>query len=106
MVRISRFTTVRSQNECIEISLLSPSVEARHICEKIVNVITIGWILLRVPLFWTGKLSIQTTLDFTFVVNGIEAHDSLKKDMKFRVGLRVLSYFEKRLEDIYVSNCA
>ena len=49
MVRITRFTAVRSENESVEASLLAPDVQGRHIRKEIVNPVAVGWVLLRIP---------------------------------------------------------
>jgi hypothetical protein len=56
--------------------------------------------LFGIPLIGGGEFAVQTTLGFGFVIDRVEAYDSLEEDVKFRVSLWVLSNFEEGLEDV------
>ena len=100
MIRIPCLPTMWSQNKSIKIPLLPPRIQTRHVGEQVINIITVRGILFRGPLFWGREFAIETSFDFGFVVNGVEANHPLEEDVQFRVSGRVFCYFEEGLEDV------
>jgi hypothetical protein len=81
MVRISRFTTMRSKYKGVEVASFAPGVETCHVGEEVVDVIAIWRILFCIPLFWRRVFPIQSTFDFAFVVDRVETYYSLEEDV-------------------------
>jgi len=91
---------MRSQHKSIKIPLLPPSVQTRHIREQIIKIITVRGILFGIPLIGGGEFAVQSAFGFRFIVDTVETDDALEENVQFWMGLRVLCYFEERLEDV------
>lgn len=100
MICITSLTTVGTEEEGVEVSSFPPGIERSHIGVEKVDVISIRRILLRGPLLRDGELPVESSLWLAFVVDAVEADDSLKEDVQFRMAARILGDFKKRLEYI------
>lgn len=100
MVGIPSFTTMRSKEERIEASPLTPRVERRHIRKDVVNPVSVRGVLFGIPLFRYRKLAIQPSFHFALVVDTIETNHSLQKDVEFGMAGRVLRDFKQWLENV------
>lgn len=58
--------------------------------------------MFSVPHFSSRELAIESSLGFGFIVDRVKSYDSLKENMELRMGRRILSYFEQRLENVLV----
>ena len=100
MIRISCFTTVRTQDECIKTPTLPPDVKGRHVSKEVVNPMCIGRILEGIPLFSSWIFPVEAALLLAFIVHCIETNYSLQKDVQLRMVRRVLGDLKQWLEDI------
>jgi len=98
MVYIASFTTVRSKHERVEPSSLPPLIQRSHVCEEMVDPVSVWRVLFGVPLLRRWIPSIQANFGFAFIINAIKAHDALQENMELFMLRRVLGDFVKRLE--------
>lgn len=59
--------------------------------------------MFSVPHFGGRELAIKSPLRFGFIVDRVKPNDSLKENMKLRMGRGVLSYFKQGLENVLVT---
>jgi hypothetical protein len=57
--------------------------------------------LREIPQKGKREFAVNTTFHLRFIIDGIEAHNTLKEDMKLRVRARVFCNFKQGAENIY-----
>ena len=62
--------------------------------------IRIWWVLRGVPFFWPWKFPVQARFDLALVVDTVEAHNALEKDVEFGVAVGIFGDLVERLENI------
>src|ERR1700744_2905448 len=100
MVGASRLPTVRPQQESVESTSLPPDVQGGHVCEQVVDPVTVRRILLSIPLFRGWELLEYTAFRFALIVNAVEADDTLEEDVQLRMARGILGDLKQRLEEV------
>ena len=100
MIYVAGFTTVGSKYEGIETAPFAPDVQRGHIGKQVINPVSVGWVLLGVPLFRRWILPVKSSLNLALIVNTVKADHTLKENVKLRVARRVFRDLVERPKNV------
>lgn len=91
MIRITSFTTMRSQDKCIETTLLPPVIEGGDVGEHKIDPMAIRRVLFGIPIFGNRILPVEPPFCFAFIIDAVKSDNPLEENMKLGVAARILS---------------